>query len=88
MVQISQVAKPAPGGHELLVKVHATTVNRTDCHYRSGRPWIMRPLLSGLARPRAPVLGNEFAGQAAWLRGDACLARLWLWELPPRPTCG
>ena len=63
MVQISQVGKPAPGGHELLVKVHATTVNRTDCHYRSGRPWIMRPLLSGLARPRAPVLGNEFAGQ-------------------------
>ena len=63
MVQISQVGKPAPRDHELLVKVHATTVNRTDCHYRSGRPWIMRPLLSGLARPRAPVLGNEFAGQ-------------------------
>ena len=63
VVQISQVGKPAPRDHELLVKVHATTVNRTDCHYRSGRPWIMRPLLSGLARPRAPVLGNEFAGQ-------------------------
>ncbi len=45
------------------MKVHATTVNRTDCHYRSGRPWAMRLLLSGLARPRAPVLGNEFAGQ-------------------------
>lgn len=63
MVQISEVEKPAPGNHELLVKVHATTVNGTDCHYRSGRPWIMRPLVSGLARPRAPVLGNEFAGQ-------------------------
>jgi NADPH:quinone reductase-like Zn-dependent oxidoreductase len=63
VVQISQVGKPAPGSHELLVKVHATTVNRTDCHYRSGRPWIMRPLVSGLARPRAAVLGNEFAGQ-------------------------
>ena len=63
MVRISQVAKPAPGGHELLVKVHASTVNRTDCHDRSGRPWIMRPLLSGRARPGAPVLGNEFAGQ-------------------------
>ena len=55
--------KARPGEHELLVKVHATTVNRTDCHYRSGKPWIMRPLLSGLARPRAKVLGNEFAGQ-------------------------
>jgi len=63
VVQISQVEKPAPGDHELLVEVHATTVNRTDWHYRSGKPWIMRPLVSGLARPRAPVLGNEFAGQ-------------------------
>ena len=63
VVEISEVAKPAAGEHELLVKVHATTVNRTDCHYRSGKPWIMRPLLSGLTRPRTRVLGNEFAGQ-------------------------
>jgi NADPH:quinone reductase-like Zn-dependent oxidoreductase len=65
VVRIVQVGKPAPGDRELLVKVHATTVNRTDCHYRSGKPWIMRPLVSGLARPRAAVLGNEFAGQVA-----------------------
>ena len=63
MVEISEVGKPAAGEHELLVKLHATTVNRTDCHYRSGKPWIMRPLLSGLTRPRTRVLGNEFAGQ-------------------------
>jgi NADPH:quinone reductase-like Zn-dependent oxidoreductase len=63
VVQISQVAKPVLWDHELLVKVHAGTVNRTDCHYRSGTPWIMRPLVSGLTRPRAAVLGNEFAGQ-------------------------
>ena len=62
VVQISQVERPVPGDRELLVKVHATTVNRTDCHYRAGKPWIMRPLVSGLARPRAAVLGNEFAG--------------------------
>jgi NADPH:quinone reductase-like Zn-dependent oxidoreductase len=65
VVRIAQVEKPAPGNRELLVKVHATTVNRTDCHYRSGKPWIMRPLVSGVARPRAAVLGNEFAGQVA-----------------------
>jgi NADPH:quinone reductase-like Zn-dependent oxidoreductase len=63
VVRISEVDKPAPRDHELLVKVHATTVNRTDCHYRSGRPWVMRPLVSGLTRPRAAVLGNEFAGE-------------------------
>ena len=63
VVQIAQVATPSPGDGELLVKVHATTVNRTDCHYRSGRPLFMRPLASGLTRPKATVLGNEFAGQ-------------------------
>jgi NADPH:quinone reductase-like Zn-dependent oxidoreductase len=63
VVRISDVAKPTPGNGELLVKVHATTVNRTDCHYRAGQPWIMRPLVSGLTRPRVSVLGNEFAGQ-------------------------
>jgi NADPH:quinone reductase-like Zn-dependent oxidoreductase len=57
------VAKPAAGHNELLVKVHAATVNRTDCHYRSGTPWVMRPLLSGVARPKARILGNEFAGE-------------------------
>jgi NADPH:quinone reductase-like Zn-dependent oxidoreductase len=62
VVEVSEVGKPAAGERELLVKVRATTVNRTDCHYRSGKPWIMRPLLSGLTRPRARVLGNEFAG--------------------------
>jgi NADPH:quinone reductase-like Zn-dependent oxidoreductase len=63
VVRIAEVAKPVAGHNELLVKVHAATVNRTDCHYRSGTPWIMRPLASGLARPRVKVLGNEFAGQ-------------------------
>ena len=45
----------------MLVKVHATTVNRTDCAYRAARPFFMR-LFTGLIRPRARVLGNEFAG--------------------------
>ena len=63
VVQIAEVAAPSPGDGELLIKVCATTVNRTDCHYRSGRPLFMRPLASGLTRPKATVLGNEFAGQ-------------------------
>jgi len=45
----------------VLVNVHATTVNRTDCACRAARPFFMR-LFTGLTRPRATVLGNEFAG--------------------------
>ncbi len=61
VVVISEVEKPSPRDNGLLVKVHATTVNRTDCAYRAARPFFMR-LLTGLTRPRSAVLGTEFAG--------------------------
>jgi NADPH:quinone reductase-like Zn-dependent oxidoreductase len=61
VVRISQVEKPTLKDNELLVKVHATTVNRTDCACRAARPFFMR-FFTGLTRPRATVLGNEFAG--------------------------
>ena len=46
---------------EVLIKVHTTTVNRTDCGFRSGKPYIVR-LFSGLLKPKQPTLGNEFSG--------------------------
>jgi NADPH:quinone reductase-like Zn-dependent oxidoreductase len=61
VVVISEVEKPAPRDNGLVVQVHATTVNRTDCAYRAARPFFMR-FLTGLARPRSAVLGTEFAG--------------------------
>ena len=61
VVVISEFDKPATGDSGLLVKVHATTVNRTDCAYRAAKPFFMR-FLTGLIRPRFTVLGTEFAG--------------------------
>ena len=43
------------------VAVHATTVNRTDCGLRAGKPFFVRAF-TGPFRPRARILGNEFAG--------------------------
>ena len=60
-VRIAEVDKPTIADHEVLVKVHATTVNRTDCGFRAAKPFIVR-FFSGLIRPKATVLGNEFAG--------------------------
>ena len=51
-----------PEDEEFLVKVYATTVNRTDCGYRLAKPFIVR-LFSGLRKPKVTVLGNEFAGR-------------------------
>ena len=62
VVRIQSVEAPVAGNDELLIKVHATTVNQTDCHYRAARPFVMR-LFSGLTRPRATILGSEFAGE-------------------------
>jgi NADPH:quinone reductase-like Zn-dependent oxidoreductase len=61
VVRIAEVDKPAANDNQVLVKVHTTTVNRTDCGLRAAKPFIVR-FFTGLRRPRATVLGNEFAG--------------------------
>ncbi|TXS52559.1 NAD(P)-dependent alcohol dehydrogenase [Streptomyces sp. uw30] len=61
VVRIADVDKPSAGERDVLVRVHATTVNRTDCAYRAAKPFFMRAL-TGIARPRRAVLGTEYAG--------------------------
>lgn len=53
--------RPNPAAGEILVKVHAASVNRTDCGFLLGKPALVR-LFSGLSKPRITILGNEFAG--------------------------
>jgi NADPH:quinone reductase-like Zn-dependent oxidoreductase len=62
VVKIMEVDKPVPKDNEVLIKVHATTVNRTDCGFRSAEYFISR-FYSGLFKPRNKILGNEFAGE-------------------------
>jgi NADPH:quinone reductase-like Zn-dependent oxidoreductase len=62
VVHLTEVEPPTPAADDLLVRVRATTVNRTDCGYRAGRPFIVR-LFSGLRGPKVSILGNEFAGE-------------------------
>ena len=61
VVHITDVPAPAVGPGDLRVAVYSTTVNRTDCGIRAAKPFFIRAL-TGLVRPRATILGNEFAG--------------------------
>lgn len=62
VVQLMEIDKPVPKDNEVLIKVHATTVNRTDCGFRSAEYFISR-FFSGLFKPKNKTLGNEFAGE-------------------------
>ncbi len=61
VLEIREDEKPRPKADEMLVKVRATTVNRTDCAMLKAKPYIMR-LLTGFFKPRNPILGTDFAG--------------------------
>jgi NADPH:quinone reductase-like Zn-dependent oxidoreductase len=69
VVRITEVEKPAVKHDQVLVRVHATTVNRTDCGLRAAKPFIVRFFI-GLRRPRVTVLGNEFAGEVEAVGGE------------------
>jgi len=60
-ILVTEYPKPVPKGNELLIRVFATTVNRTDCGVLSGTPYIFR-FFVGWPSPRTPVLGTDFAG--------------------------
>lgn len=61
VVQVRQVPKPSPGAGEVLVRVHAATVNRTDCGQLRPHPFLAR-LVFGLLRPKRTIFGMDVAG--------------------------
>ncbi|WP_198664948.1 NAD(P)-dependent alcohol dehydrogenase [Lewinella sp. IMCC34191] len=61
-IAVTTVPKPVPGDHDLLVRVRATTVNRTDCANLTGRPLVMH-LVLGVRHPREVRIGTDFAGE-------------------------
>ena len=61
VLQLKEVEKPVPKDDEVLIRVHATTVNRTDCATIRAKPFFMR-IVTGLFKPKKQIPGTEFAG--------------------------
>lgn len=64
VLALKEIDPPVPGDHELLIRVHALSINPYDWHYMRGTPYFMR-LMSGLLQPKKEVLGNDVAGIVA-----------------------
>jgi NADPH:quinone reductase-like Zn-dependent oxidoreductase len=68
VLRLEDVEQPVPKDDEVLVKIHATTVTRSDCGLRGGKPFISR-FLTGLRRPKQRILGTELAGEVEAVGG-------------------
>jgi NADPH:quinone reductase-like Zn-dependent oxidoreductase len=61
VLKFEDIEKPTPTDNEVLVKVHAASINPLDWHYMRGTPYVVR-MDSGLGKPDNPRLGVDFAG--------------------------
>ena len=61
VLRLADVEKPVPNEDEILIRIRATTVNRSDCGWRAAHPFFSR-VFTGLLRPKRPILGSELAG--------------------------
>jgi len=62
VLQLKEVARPMPKDDEVLVRIYATTVNRTDCATIRAKPFFAR-LFTGIFKPKKRIPGTEFAGE-------------------------
>lgn len=62
VLKIQEIEKPTLSKRAVMLRVHATTINRTDCGILHGKPYLIR-LFTGLFSPSHLVPGTDFAGE-------------------------
>lgn len=64
VLRVQEVSRPVPQSDEILVRVHASTVNSGDWHMRKADPFVVR-FMNGLTKPKKQILGTDFSGVVA-----------------------
>ena len=62
VLQLKEVGKPAPKEDEVLVEVHAASINYVDWQVLRGKSILMR-VMNGLLKPKHKILGDDIAGR-------------------------
>jgi NADPH:quinone reductase-like Zn-dependent oxidoreductase len=63
VLQLKEIVKPTPKDNEVLVEVHAASVNDWDWGLLRGKPFVNRLAVSGLLKPKIKILGGDIAGR-------------------------
>jgi NADPH:quinone reductase-like Zn-dependent oxidoreductase len=63
VLQLREVEKPSPQPNEVLIQIHAASINSRDLRMLRAKPIFMRLMPGGLFRPKNKILGADFAGR-------------------------
>ncbi len=74
ILRLEEVPKPVPKDGEVLVRVHAASVNPLDWHLLRGKPYIVRPT-SGWRKPKRNIPGVDVAGVVEAVGRDVTLVK-------------
>jgi NADPH:quinone reductase-like Zn-dependent oxidoreductase len=73
VLQLREIAKPVPKDDEVLIKVHAASINSRDWRRMRANPLFIRLMSGGLLKPKPPILGADAAGH---IEAVGCNAKL------------
>ncbi len=65
ILKLEEIETPIPQDHEVLVRVHAASVNAGDWHLMRGSPFLIRLMFGGILKPKIKTLGVDMAGRVA-----------------------
>ncbi len=63
VLQLQELAKPAPKDDEVLIKIHAASINSRDWRMMRAKPFFIRLMPGGFLRPKNKILGADLAGR-------------------------